>query len=147
MELKDKIQSTEEQITEGQIMVLSAPAKLYEQTDEKAEVLKELDQGSRVFVTEQGTDWCTVWYDGNFAYIQSEMISPVETEQGLIEEMYELDTVSEQEMNQYLMKQEQKKDSFMWGSLTAILILLIFGMGIWNVIRQKPDDEEEDKQK
>lgn len=141
MDFKFYDENATDAITEGQLMVLTEGNRLYEQPDIQSKVVKELEAGSKVFVTQQGNEWCTVWYEGNSYYIQTASLFEQETTKELKEEMDELTAVSEQDMNLYLVEQSQKRTGLIWGSVTAVLILAILFVGMRNSIRQKAEVE------
>ena len=122
---------------EGVLMELSQDACLYERKSTDSKIAERLTVGDEVFVTDMEENWCTVWYDGRSVYVERERLKKSAADKELAEEMQELDFVTEQDMNESLRSEKQRQSALLWGSVIAVLIVLIFGIGIVTAFKEE----------
>lgn len=127
----------------GSIRRTNAEAAVYSQPDRTAAKIAILKKGSHVFVIQETDSFASIWYEEETAYIEGKYLEAAADNTALVQELQEQEMQAEQEMNDYLTEQRQRKSTMLWGSMIALILFLIFANSIREAIRQEKLGKEE----
>lgn len=114
---------------------------VYEKQDISSKVLITVEEGIPILLLEEGDTWCQVQYKGETGYVETVFLQRENEELALeLDEQHEYNQVF---MNEVLRLEEEKAQSRIWGSVIVILILGIFGVGIWNTVKANKKETEQ----
>lgn len=128
----------------SQIMVAEEEIEMKAAPDEESETLMIYEKGASVFVTSEAEDgWYRVIYQDKAGYIKEESLRAQKIDvEGLDAEMQ-----ANAQEGKYMVEAVEKyrveaRRSKIWGSVIIVLVVGIFGIGIFSALRtQRYEDE------
>jgi len=120
--------------TAMKMLYINEEASVYEEADVNSAVLAVWQQGMMVLVLEQGDDWCKVRFQDITGYMESRYLQEEPVEGGIEEEMQEVEEYHEEIISEIDRQESEKKSSYLWGGIIVVLILAMFGVGIYRGI-------------
>lgn len=115
--------------------------------DDAAETLTTFNAGSDILVVEEiDEEWYSIAYKGEIGYVRRENTVDKQTDVEAIDE----ELAEEEYKGQLLVKEVEKKNSEtrqgkIWGAIIVVLVLAIFGVGIYSHLAAKKDGKKEEK--
>ena len=122
--------------------------EVHEKKSDSSKVLITIEEGIPTMILEKGDDWCQVQYKDAMGYVKTSLLQRENEELAA-----ELDAQQEYNntfINEIFRLEAEKAKSRIWGAVIVLLIVAIFGVGIFNTIKmnkkeeEKQDDDRED---
>jgi len=145
------IQARAEQIQIQKLVTIPEGAEGKEEPSDSAKTVMNFEAGTQIAVVEEmDTDWYKVLYQGNIYYVKQEKTA--EYNPGYAQE--ELDRELEQERNEGKIlaeeverKEQEAKQTRIWVTIIVVLVLAIFGVGIYSNLSAKKAGKEDSEKK
>ena len=118
--------------------------EVYEKKSDSSEVLTTVEEGIPIMILEKGDDWCQVQYKDATGFVKTSLLQKENEELAV-----ELDAQQEYNntfMNEVFRLEDEKAKSRVWGAVIVVLIMGIFGVGIFNTIKMNKKEEQVDEE-
>ena len=136
------------------LMQLETEAAVYEEATEDSIVVATLPKGTAVICMEtESQEWYQVTYQEIAGFVKAEsvgMYGDAAELSGEFEEVHEENTA---QLEAAEAAEQQEKSQFLWGTVMAVLVALMFATGIFTVLRgrnktvsTKKDNKTKEKQ-
>lgn len=126
-----------------QMLYINADTNLYQRASENAKVLTELTEGSLVIFIEGSDTWSKVCLGEFTGYVKTELLQKESPNEELHEEMENLEVYDAEFVNEVERLMAEKRRSRIFGAIIVVLIVAIFGVGIFSTLRKKKQAEGE----
>lgn len=129
----------------GILLELDNAVQVKETDDEDAAVLTELEKGTPVIAIEEGkNNTIKIQYREYTGYIPKSAVSIYGEEEleTIAREQKEEEAVNFRAMEEYEIEQKDKKSYRFLGGFVALFIIVIFGVGIVNTLKQEKNKED-----
>lgn len=138
----------------GVLYEVTVDTELKEAADARSATVGEVQAGTAVVVESEDGTWSKVLYRELEGYVESDVLE-VYAEEELASLTQEMASVSEEEqrlVEEADLAARQNRSSVIWGSIIAVLILAIFGVGVMSAVKnaraeEQEEDEDQDKNK
>lgn len=114
--------------------------EVHEKKSDSSKVLITIEEGIPTMILEKGDDWCQVQYKDAVGYVKTSLLQRENEELAA-----ELDAQQEYNntfINEIFRLEAEKAKSRIWGAVIVLLIVAIFGVGIFNTIKMNKKEEE-----
>lgn len=125
-----------EELKENVLYQLQKDTGVYESADESSEVIAELSAGTGVICMSSDTEWTQIQYQDIQGYVPTAFLKMYGDQEALAAEFSEVQQENDlryERMEEYI---QQQKDARLWGSIIVILVIAIFGVGIFSAIKK-----------
>ena len=124
---------------------VTSEAKL--EPDDAAETLTTFNAGSDILVVEEiDEEWYSIVYKGDRGYVRraDTVDKPIDVE-AIDEELAEEEYQGRLMMEEVEKKNSESKQSKIWGVIIVLLVLAIFGVGIYSHLESKKNGKKEEE--
>lgn len=126
-----------------QMLYVNQDTVLYERASENAKIVTELPYGCLVIYIEGNDEWSKVRTGEFTGYVKSALLQKESPNEELHEEMENLETYDAEFVNEVERLMAEKRESRIFGAIIVVLIVAIFGIGIFSTVRKKKKAEGE----
>ena len=124
------------QILANTALQTAADTVLYEKADNTSKSLATLTAGTPVVVCEDAQNgWCQVSYKESKGYVETKNLKAIGDKEGLSAEFEQIKTQVSLMFDGIVVYEQEKKRSRIWGAIVIILVVAIFGVGIFSTIK------------
>lgn len=131
------------------LVTAQAETEAKEAPSDDAKTMMTYAAGVQIAVVEEADEnWYKVVYQGNIYYVKQE--NTVQFDKGYEQE--ELDRQFEEEkieskilIEEVVRQRKEAKQTRIWGAIIVVLVLAIFGVGIYSHLAAKKDGKKEEK--
>jgi len=117
--------------------------EVYEKKADSSKVLTTIEEGIPIMILEKGDDWCQVQYMDATGYVKTSLLQKENEE--LASELDAQQEYNNTFMNEIFRLEDEKAKSRVWGAVIVLLIIGIFGVGIFNTIKMNKKEEQSDE--
>lgn len=131
----------------GVLYEVTADTEMKEAADAGSATVAEVQAGTAVVVESEDGAWSRVLYREQEGYVESDVLE-IYAEEELESLAQEMGSVSEEEqrlVEEADLAARQNRSSIIWGSIIAVLILAIFGLGIVSAVKNAKEEEQEEE--
>lgn len=142
----EKAAGTDE-TAEGTLQQTIKAANIMEEPDRNSASLASLEKGTAVIVYgEPENSFCRVEYRGTVGYVESSALEQYQTEisGNLEQEFQNVEEETRRTVDEYELLQKEKRASRIWGTVIAVLVIVIFVVGIRSALKQNGEKEEDE---
>ena len=145
-----EIHAEEKQENSIQMLYVNTNTSLYERASESTKVLAELPTGSVVIYLEGNAEWAKIRQGELSGYVKASALQVESPNQELHDEMAYLEEYNTEFINEIERLKAEKRRSRIFGAVIIVLIVAIFGVGVFSTLRKKKqgaaeeDEETED---
>lgn len=126
-----------------QMLYVNQDTVMYERASENAKTVTKLPYGCLVIYIEGNDEWSKVRTGEFTGYVKSALLQKESPNAELHEEMEKLETYDAEFVNEVERLMAEKRESRIFGAIIVVLIVAIFGVGIFSTMRKKKKAEGE----
>ena len=141
------VMASENETVTGTLQQTVKAVEIKEEPDEDSDTLASLQKGTAVVVYGEPQDsWCQVECRGIEGYIESDALELYQSEstENLGQEFQAIEEEALRTVDEYELIQKEKRTSRIWGAVIAVLVIVIFVVGIHSALRQSREKEGEE---
>ena len=131
------------ELKENALYQLQEDTNVYESAKDDSKVVAELSAGTGVICISADTEWAMIQYQDIQGYIPAKVLKLYGDEDALNAEFAEVQEENDlryERMEAYI---EQQKSARLWGSIIVILVIAIFGVGIFSTVKKNKQEKEQ----
>ncbi len=130
-------ETAENKASELQMLYVNTDTKIYESDSEQSKVLLELPACSMVALMEDGGEWTKVMYQRLTGYVKTSDLQAENPNPKAAEEYADLAEYDAAFIDELERLAAEKQRSRIYGAVIIVLIVAIFGVGIFTSLRKK----------
>lgn len=143
-----KVKAAENNAVEGTLQQIATDTEVKESADAGSATVGNLPAGTPVIVEESDGSWSKITYQEIRGYIPDSALQPygAAPEENLWQEFQDVYEEEERIVYEYELSMKERRNSIIWGSVIAVLIIAIFAVGVVTALKNNRDDEEEEEE-
>lgn len=120
------------------LMQMESDTAVYEEAKEDSAVVSTIPKGTAVICAEtDSAQWYEVTYQEVKGFVQAKALGAYGDEEELTEEFEEIHEDNSAHLEAVEESRQQKKSQLFWGGIMAVLVVLMFAVGIFTALRSK----------
>ena len=132
----------------GYLQVLSEDTEVKEAASEESAAVGNLPAGTPVVVEAAEGDWCKILVQGMEGYVPADALGSyfADNVESLDAEMDAVAEAEQRAIEEFELMRKEKRASFIWGTVIALLIIVIFAVGVISTLKNAEREDGEEKQ-
>ena len=134
-------ETAKEQSNDLQMLYTNTDTHMYAKMSENSEVVQELSAGTVVIAVEERGGWIRVRVGEREGYVKATQLQSEHPDTAVWEEMDDLEEYNTAFINEIERLAAEKRRSRIFGAVIIVLIVAIFGVGIFSTLRKRKQAE------
>lgn len=132
-----------EELKQNMVMETIEEVKLLEAPEKRAEEVIALPAGAAVVLTEDEVKgWCKVSAQETEGYLQTSQLKTLGNAEELNSEFDKISNTVQLIFDEIIVRENETKQSRIWGTVIVVLIAAIFGVGIVSAVKKNKEEEK-----
>lgn len=131
------------ELKENTLYQLQEDTSVYESEDANSNVIAQLSAETGVICISSDSEWAKIQYQDVQGYVPTKVLKMYGDQEALAVEFSQVGEENDlryERMEAYI---QQQKEARLWGTVIAVLVIAIFGVGIISAIKKNKQQETE----
>lgn len=137
--------TAEEQDSRLQLFYINTDTCMYTEANENSEAVRDLTVGNVAVVIEESGSWTRVRVGEQEGYVKTVCLQMEHPDTAVWEEMDDLEEYNTAFINEIGRLAAEKRRSRIFGAIIIVLIVAIFGVGIFSTLRKHRREEDAER--